>query len=160
MNLEPHIVELQRQLAIAASAGDDATRETAERLAAALEAATRLALLQALSEAAGEITLQLGSGSVDARLRGRDVEFVVARPASDTTDDTTPAAAAPTVDEEGATSRTTIRIPDSLKARAEQAANADGVSLNTWLVRAVGSALEAKGTARAVRSPQITGWVR
>jgi hypothetical protein len=164
MNLAPHVVELQRQLALAASAGDDAARDTAERLAAAMESAARLTLFEVLSEAAGEITIQLPSGAVDARLRGRDVDFVVVGighdTAEDTGGDTTPAVAAVAAEQDAATSRTTVRIPDSLKARAEQAAADDGVSLNTWLVRAIGSALEAKGGARAVRAPQIRGWVR
>ena len=33
------------------------------------------------------------------------------------------------------------RLPETLKARAEEAAAAEGVSVNTWLVRAVSRAL-------------------
>ena len=57
--------------------------ESVERLAVALEAAARLAILDALSEAVGEITSQLAPGSVDLRLRGRDVEFAVSKPAAE-----------------------------------------------------------------------------
>ena len=49
--------------------------------------------------------------------------------------------------DEGATSRTTLRLPDSLKARAEAAAAAEGVSLNAWFVRAVSAALEPRRSA-------------
>ena len=75
MQIAHHVEELQRQLLTAAAAGDAQTQETAERLAAALDPAARLAILEALAEAAGEITRELAPGSVDVRLRGREVEF-------------------------------------------------------------------------------------
>src|SRR5690242_6917706 len=78
MDLAPYVDDLQRQLSVAAEAGGDEARVVAERLSAQLEAATRLVLLDALSTAAGEITRELAPGSVDLRLRGRDLEFVVA----------------------------------------------------------------------------------
>ncbi|GMA34898.1 hypothetical protein [Demequina litorisediminis] len=84
MELVHYTEELQRQLIAAAGAGTDETRETAERLAAALDAAARLVLVEALSEAAGEITRDLAPGSVDLRVRGRDVAFVVTRPEPET----------------------------------------------------------------------------
>src|SRR3954452_19782557 len=77
MNLMPYVARLQRDLAVAAAAGGEDARELAERLAAPLEAATRLVLLDALSAAAGEITSELAPGSVDLRLRAGDPEFVV-----------------------------------------------------------------------------------
>ena len=49
----------------------------ADRLTAPLDSAIRLALLEALSDAAQEITRELAPGSVDVRLRGRDPEFTV-----------------------------------------------------------------------------------
>jgi predicted HicB family RNase H-like nuclease len=58
------------------------------------------------------------------------------------------------------TSRTTLRLPDSLKARAEAAASADGISLNAWFVRAVGAALEPRRSAPQTHGNSFTGWVR
>ncbi|WP_221583646.1 toxin-antitoxin system HicB family antitoxin [Microbacterium sp. G2-8] len=159
MHITPHVSELQRQLALAASAGDEATQRAAELLAASVEPAARLAILEALSEAAGEITLQAASITVDARLRGRDIEFAVSGSA-ETADALAPARPSTPVEDEGATSRTTIRLPENLKTRAEEAAAADGISLNAWLVRAVGSALDSSGAARQARAPHITGWIR
>jgi predicted transcriptional regulator len=161
MELEPHIVELRRQLVDAAALGSDDTRAAAERLAAGLDAATRLVLLDALSAAVGEITRDLAPGSVDLRLRGREVEFVVNAPAVDTVDEQ-PAAAVELDD--ASTSRTTLRLPDALKARVDDAAAADGLSVNSWLVRAVAAALEPKqrkATQRAQRSgDSFAGWAR
>ena len=96
------------------------------------------------------------------RLRGRDVEFVVAQPAAETEADDRPAL---TVDlDEASTSRTTLRLPDALKARVDDAASADGVSVNTWLVRAVAAALQPKqrrSAQRALRTgDNFAGWAR
>ena len=172
MDLSQYVSDLRQQLAIAAEAGGDEARQLADRLTAPLEAASRLVLLEALSTAAGEITRELAPGSVEVRLRGRDPEFVVTQagvpafeevaehPASPS-----PVPAAPIELDEGSTSRTTLRIPDHLKVRVEEAATRDGVSVNSWLVRAVSDALELSGGRRATArdSPagqHFTGWVR
>ena len=42
---------------------------------------------------------------------------------------------------EGGTARITLRLPEHLKARAEEAAERDGLSVNSWLVRAVAAAV-------------------
>lgn len=164
MQIATHVEELQRQLAAAASPDDS---EITARLAAALEPAVRLAILEALSEAAGEITRELAPGSVDVRLRGRDVDFVVARPRPEPATEAAVNPSGPVVlaaaasdDPDDATARTTLRLPDSLKARAEAAATAEGLSLNTWLVRAVAAAVEPAPPAARGSSSAYTGWVR
>ena len=161
MELGQYVTDLQRQLVDAAANGADDTRAAAERLAAGLDAATRLVLLDALSAAAGEITRDLAPGSVDVRLRGRDVEFVVTAAAAESDGDDLPAG----VDlDDASTSRTTLRLPDALKVRVDEAAAADGLSVNTWLVRAVASALQPKqrrSAQRSVRSgDNFAGWAR
>ncbi|WP_251151961.1 histidine kinase [Cellulosimicrobium sp. Marseille-Q4280] len=176
MDLTRYVDELQHQLSTAAAAGGDEARELAARLTAPLDAAARLVLLEALSDAAGEISAELAPGSVDVRLRGGAPEFVVSAPAAPAVPTATFAPVAdaaatpapPTVDTEGAaTTRTTLRLPDHLKTQAETAAARDGVSVNTWLVRAVAAALEQTSgrPATASSSPQrgtgrVTGWVR
>ncbi len=168
MDLTRYVDDLQRRLAAAAEMGGDDARQMAERLAAPLDAAVRLVLLEALASAAGEISAELAPGSVDVRLRGRDPEFVVALPEPDagSTIASGPAAVPPSPadTEEGATTRTTLRLPDHLKAQVEVAAARDGVSVNTWLVRAVAATLE-QSTARPPVHDQrggnrLTGWVR
>ncbi|ROS74545.1 histidine kinase [Cellulomonas sp. PhB143] len=171
MDLNRHVGELHRQLAVAAAAGGDDARELAERLTAPLDAAARLVLLDALSEAAGEISAELAPGSVDVRLRGGSPEFVVAAAPSRSSGGPTPSAAPAATTgadaEPGATSRTTLRLPDTLKQQTETAAARDGVSVNTWLVRAVTAALEQPGDRpdpQARTDPRgtgrVTGWVR
>ena len=176
MDLTQHVEELRRQLELAAEAGGDDARVVAGRLAAALEAAARLVLLDAISAAAAEITLDLAPGSVDVRLRGRDPEFVVTPPPIDrpaeggppiavTPGPTSVAAAAPDGDDTGP-SRITLRLPEQLKGRIEEAAGRDGVSVNSWLVRTLAAAVGATGPRqRSARSGPLggqsfTGWAR
>jgi hypothetical protein len=54
MDLTPYVENVRRELAAAADAGGDEARALAERLAAPLESAIRLTLLDALSAAADE----------------------------------------------------------------------------------------------------------
>lgn len=162
MELGQYVSDLQRQLVDAAENGTEDTRAVAERLAAGLDAAVRLVLLDALSAAAGEITRDLAPGAVDMRLRGREIEFVVTQPNIEPDSDERPAA---TVDlDDASTSRTTLRLPDALKARVDEAAAADGMSVNTWLVRAIAAALQPKqrrSTQRTLRTgDNFAGWAR
>jgi hypothetical protein len=169
MDLTQHVEELRHQLDLAAEAGGDDARAVAGRLTAALESAARLVLLDALSAAAAEITLDLAPGSVDVRLRGRDPEFVVTRPQVEQ-----PAIAGalagvgvpvPDGDDTGQ-SRITLRLPDQLKGRIEHAAARDGLSVNSWLVRAVAAAVGGTDSHHSsVRSSprggqSFTGWAR
>lgn len=162
MDLGQHISELQRQLVDAAENGTDETRVVAERLAAGLDAATRLVMLDVLSAAAGEITRDLAPGSVELRLRGREVEFVVSQ--ANVEGDGDDVSAAPVDLDDVSTSRTTLRLPDALKAKVDEAAAADGLSVNSWLVRAVAAALQPRQRRSAQRTlrtgDSFAGWAR
>ncbi|GAA2268602.1 hypothetical protein GCM10010149_06800 [Nonomuraea roseoviolacea subsp. roseoviolacea] len=172
MDLSPYVDHLRRELAIAAGAGGEEARALAERLAATLESATRLALLEALSAAADEITHDLAPGSVEVRLRGREPAFVVtpppsARPFADEGEIGPPAPPPPPDADEGGTSRISLRVPEHLKPRIEEAAARDGLSVNAWLVRAVSAALDPGDAARRSGPPRTrqsgnrySGWVR
>ena len=87
MELDRYIEEIHRQLTVTAEASGEEARALADRLAAPLDAAIRLALQDALSAAAEEITVELAPGSVELRLRGRNPEFVVTPPPADPTAD-------------------------------------------------------------------------
>ncbi|NGN69996.1 toxin-antitoxin system HicB family antitoxin [Streptomyces sp. A7024] len=171
MDLTPYVDNLHRELAVAAEAGGEDARELAARLTAPLESATRLAMLNVLSDAMAEITRELAPGSVDVRLRGLDPEFVVTAPEGDGSYEDVPGPVdtvkAPVADvDEGGTARVNLRLPAQLKARAEEAATREGLSVNAWLVRAVSAAVDGGG-ARP-RTPEktqhigqsFTGWVR
>jgi hypothetical protein len=175
MELGTYVDKLSDQLAAAASAGGEEALLLAQRLTAALESAVRLALLDALSAAAAEITSELAPGSVELRLRGGEPEFVVtvqpAETAGEPTESreltggwsTSPAASAAG---EGAMARINLRLPEQLKSQVEQSADREGLSINAWLVRAVAAAVDrgspgAQREQRTARSGQrYTGWGR
>ncbi len=142
MDLTPYIDSLRHDLAAAAEAGGPEARAAAERLALALDPAMRMALMDALSQAAAEITSELPAGSVDVRLRGREPQLVVDVPAVSPAPPPPPAPppAGDLDDEDGGVARITLRLPESVKVRAEELATRAGHSLNTWLVNVVRSA--------------------
>jgi hypothetical protein len=170
MNLTPFLETLRHELGAAAAAGGDDVRALAEQLGSALDSAARLMLLESLAAAAEEISLELAPGAVELRLRGRDPEFVVTPPPEpdltrDTADDAEMMSPAPRSDDDGAVARFNLRLPESLKERAEAAAAGEGLSLNAWVVRAVAAALEPGAARRSGRSApsgsdRFTGWVR
>ncbi len=168
MDLDRYVSELQTQLAAAAENRDSDARAVAEQLSAALDAAVRLMVLGVLSDAASEITREIAPGSVDVMLRGRDPHLVVVRPEASETDATgpsTPEVAVPAEPlDDTVTSRTTLRLPDRLKARVEQAAAEEGVSVNSWFVRAIAAALEPNVRRPPRRETKqgdsFTGWAR
>ncbi len=150
MDLSPYIASLREDLATAASAGDDNTRRTAAALSGALEPAARLAIMNALSDLAAEVTASLDDRVVEVRLDGRDVQVVVTGGPSDDSDphshDEPPRQEVPLRgfgDATGDISRITLRLLDELKAKAEQAASTQGISLNTFVSQAVQGALNS-----------------
>jgi HicB family len=168
MDLDRYVFELQTQLAAASESGDADVRAVAEQLSAALDAAVRLMLLGVLSDVASEITREIAPGSVDVVLRGRDPQLVVSRPSAPEADSHAPSV--PEVEvpaeplDDTVTSRTTLRLPDRLKARVEQAAAEEGVSVNSWFVRAIAAALEPNvrraSRREANQGDSFTGWAR
>lgn len=145
MDITPYVDSLRRDLLAAAESAGEQARQTAERLGYALDPSARLALMEAISQAAAEITAAMPSGSVDVRLDGRDLDFVVQAPHATAPPPPLPppppAPPAPGEEaiEEGL-ARITLRMPESVKTKAEDAAAAAGQSLNTWLVNLVRSA--------------------
>ena len=135
MELTPYLEGLQRDLASAAAVGGPDVQRAADLLGTAIEASGRLFLLEALSDAAAEITSKLGSSTVEVRLRGREAQFVVSEVAAPAAATATPTAP------EGDITRITLRLPEGLKDAVEAAAAALSVSVNAWLVRAITSAV-------------------
>lgn len=140
MELSPYIAALRENLTAAAAAGDEQTQTAARVLAATIEPAARLAIMNALADLAGEVTLALSGQVVEVRLDGQDIQVVVTGAPEDEQE---PANDPPpmTGDATGDISRITVRLLEELKGRAEQAAAARGVSLNSFVSQAVQGAL-------------------
>jgi hypothetical protein len=138
MQLDSHLVQVRDQLRAAAALGDDRTREIADALAGSADSAVRLALIAAVGQAADEITAALldypGSPSVAVRLDGDELAVDVhAGAATDSPE--------PPREDADTNARISLRLSDALKAEIDAASDRDGVSVNTWLVRAATAAL-------------------
>ncbi|WNV88269.1 toxin-antitoxin system HicB family antitoxin [Umezawaea sp. Da 62-37] len=177
MDLSTYIDNLGSELALLAETGGEEARALVERLSGSLESAIRLTLLETLSAAADEITLDLAPGSVELRLRGREPNFVVTLPPAEQ-----PAEAAVPREREiparveeavagaddGATARINFRLPEQLKASIEEAAAKEGRSVNAWLVRVASTALRPpdrsprpeSGSPGKRGNSRYTGWVQ
>ena len=158
MDLSPYIESVRGGVVNASSLADEHTQQVANRLGAAIESSTRLALIQALSDAAGTISADLAPSSVELRMVGQDPEFVVsvqtaeteptlllpnAEPGSESTDQSATAEA-----EDEPVARITLRLPQSVKARVDEMASSEAISTNAWLIRAVMDALADRGSPR------------
>jgi predicted HicB family RNase H-like nuclease len=148
MNITIVIDSLKGDLAGVAELGDERTATIAGRLADTLGSNLRLRLLDLLSQAALEISEKLPSGHVDVRLAGQEPELVYVEEAAETGGAT-----------EELSARITLRLPDSLKGTVEEAASREGVSVNTWLVRAIARSTEPRrGTFPTGR--RLTGYAK
>lgn len=149
MDLTPYLETLRRDLAASAAPGGPEVQRAAELLTGALESSGRLCLMQALADAADEITAELSSASVEVRLRGRDAELAVteipAEPGAPPAAPPSPAPPLPPPDGSGEVARITLRLPEGLKEAVERAAGAEGISVNAWLVRIIGNAVQPAG---------------
>lgn len=143
MDLTPYVETMRAHLVTAAAMGDEQTRDLARRLGDALEPGARLALTQALSAFAAEVTAAWGAGIVEIRLHDGEPDVVV-----------TPVAAPSAVpesggeqliylegDADGSTARISLRMPEPVKNAAENRASDSALSLNAWLNRTISQAL-------------------
>ena len=165
MRLDDYVAQVHDQLTATAALGDERTQHVAQSVAAAATPAVRLAIMTALAAAADEITAALldspGAPSVAIRLDAEAVRIDVV--AGD------PEPAVTRIDDGDASARISLRLPESLKADVETAAGREGVSVNTWLVRAAGAALSGRPgpgpgwadatSRRGSNAHHITGWI-
>jgi hypothetical protein len=160
MELSPYVESVREGVVNASSLADEQTQQVAARLGSAIEASTRLALIQALSDAAGTISAELAPSSVELRMVGNDPEFVV----SLQTSEAEPTLLLPESEQGGENAagtsaleaedepvaRITLRLPQSVKMRVDEVASTEGISTNAWLIRAVMDAL----AERSIRAPE------
>lgn len=147
MDLNPYIRSLREDLLAAAAVGDEEVRRAAALLGAAIEPAGRLAIMNALSDLAAEVTQALDHHVVEVKLDGRDLNVTVSRRDGASGESVTEEVGGHHLhpddlrramqDAGGELSRTTVRLFNDLKSQAEQAASEQGVSLNTYISRAV-----------------------
>jgi HicB family len=137
MEMARFVAGLEADLAAVAAVGDDETAAAAERLIQANRGSAGLRLLDALGQVALEVSEQLPAGHVEVRLSGQDPALVYVGEAE---------AEPETAPDDGLNARITLRLPEALKASIEAAAAREGISVNSWLVRAL-----SRSTAPRVR---------
>jgi hypothetical protein len=120
------VVEGLRADAISvAELGDDTVAEVAERIATLLGRSFPARILDLLSDVAAELSAELPEGRVEIRVAGDDIHLAYVE------DEHVPAG-----DVDGDLSaRITLRLSDGLKARVEERAATEGVSVNSYVVR-------------------------
>jgi hypothetical protein len=128
MEMARFVEALESDLAAVAALGDEQTRAVAERVLQAIRGSAGLRLLDALGEAALEISAQLPEGHIEVRLMGQDPALVYVGE-----EEAPPEPAA----EDGLTARITLRLPEALKASVEADAAREGISVNSLIVRAL-----------------------
>jgi len=142
MQMAQFLEALETDLDRIAAVGDDTVAQAAARLSQAIRGSAGMRLLEALGEAAVEISAQLPEGHVEVRMSGQDPNFVFVEEEPQPT-------AQPSAEDE-ASARITLRLPEGLKAGIEAAASREGVSVNAWLVRAL-----TREVSAPVRGPRV-----
>ena len=128
----PDVVEgVASDLAALGALGNETTAAAARQLAVAMHGPLTARLLEVLGQMAVELAAVLPDQRVEVRLIGSDAQLVVV--------DAEPVEA---LDVEGGTeaeadARITLRLPAHLKTRVEEASTREGVSVNTYIVRAL-----------------------
>jgi predicted HicB family RNase H-like nuclease len=157
------VAAIGEDLRRAGAVGGEETARVADLLVASLDSTVRLHLLEALHEAARELAESAPGVGVDVRLVERDpvLSLDVEARGEDVRGDEAEIA----LDLAGELARLTVRLPEGLKERIEQVANAAGASVNSWIVVALARALElppaSQGRRPSRRMPRrMTGFVQ
>jgi hypothetical protein len=145
---------LRADVAALSELGDEATARLGERIASALGPAATMRLLDLLGQVALEISAQLESAHAELRVAGDDVSFVIVSEA----EPEAPAGAG-AGDGGDLSARLTLRLPEQLKLRVEEAADREGTSTNSWVVRVLGRAVTGGGSRgdEGIRIPGMPG---
>ena len=129
MQITPYVDALQNDLAAVAGLGNEAVANAARQIGIVLEPALRQRLLDAITDAAHELTSQVPAGHVEVRIEGGDPRLVFVEEA--------PSPATAPTGEDAHTARITLRLPETLKSTVDEAAAREGLSVNTYLVQLI-----------------------
>jgi hypothetical protein len=124
MKMSLAIEGLRSDVVAVAELGDETVAEVADRILAILSRSASSRILDLLAEAAAELSAELPEGRVEIRLVGDDVEFAYVDERARTSEP-----------EAELSARVTLRLSDQLKARVEESAGRDGLSVNSWILR-------------------------
>jgi hypothetical protein len=117
--------------------GDDTVAEAADRIAEVLGRSIPSRILDLLSEVAAEVSAELPDGRLEIRVAGDDVDLAYVDDAPARADSPAGAGAGDGDGERDRdmSARITLRLSESLKARVEEGAAREGISVNAFIVR-------------------------
>ncbi len=118
--------QLLEDLVATARAIDPSLAEPMARLVSVSSTVVSMRLLNLVTELSAELSQALPSGRVEVRLTSPDTPELLYIDTS--------LEAPPSRFDDSEPARLTLRLPQSLKEQAGRAAEAGGVSLNTWVV--------------------------
>jgi|ERR1039458_478511 hypothetical protein len=127
--------------------GSEKAMKVADRMITVAVPLAKARMLEALSMAVAELSGVLGIERIDLRVSGDDVTFVPAEQP----------APSRMVEQPGEQARFSLRLPDELKVKIEERAVAEGVSTNTWIVRALDAAVD-RSTHHPARNRRLSGF--
>jgi hypothetical protein len=138
---------LRSDLEAVGSMGSDKAMKVADRMITVALPLAKARMLEAMSMALAELSAAIGVEGIDLRVSGDDVTFV---PAQAT-------AAPPSIDPSGEQARFSLRLPDDLKTRVDERAANEGISTNTWIVRALEAAV-GQATRHSSKGRHLSGF--
>ncbi len=130
--------------------GDDTVAEVAERIADVLARSVPGRVLDLLSDAAAELTASLPDGRIDIRVAGDDVDMTYV--------ENEPGPMQAPGDGDDLSARITLRVSEGLKSRVEQGAAADGVSVNTFILRTLERATSSNRSRSGRAGNRLRGY--
>lgn len=107
--------------------GDDTVAAVAERIAELLARSMPSRILELLSDVSAEVSAELPAGHLEIRVAGDDVDLAYVEDA--------PSATASIDGDAEMSARITLRLSEGLKARVEDGAARQGISVNAFIVR-------------------------
>lgn len=134
--------------------GDDTVAEVAERIAELLGRSLPARVLDLLSEVAAEVSTELPEGRVEIRVAGDDVSlaYVEDAPARRV------AAEAESERDRDLSARITLRLSESLKARVEEGAAREGISVNAFIVRTLEHGTSSEHKRKSYAGNRLRGY--
>jgi hypothetical protein len=121
--------------------------KVADRMITVAVPLAKARMLEAMAMALTELSGVLGIERIDLRVSGDDVTFVPTEQSAPTR----------SVDQPGEQARFSLRLPDELKLKIEERAATEGVSTNTWMVRALDNAV-GRGSHHSPRNRRLSGF--
>ena len=136
--------------------GDDTVAEAAERIAEVLGRSIPSRILDLLSEVAAEVSAELPDGRVEIRVAGDDVvlAYVDQPPIPATASE----GSAERDRDRDLSARITLRLSESLKARVEEGAAREGISVNAFIVRTLEDGVSGEHKRRTYAGNRLRGY--